>query len=284
MSYDLYIDVLFLINFFMDVLLLSILKKVMNRKTSMGRLAAAGVFGSVWSCVLSVWPYMPWWLERLFTWGIIGSLMVKTAFPIRGSRELFKMVGALYLTATALGGVMYALDVHTNAGFYVRRLLAGESTEAMPLFLWTFLLAGGYFGVKYMMMSTWKIRKETNNFYQVTLFYKGKTETVTAFLDTGNRLKEPVTKRPVHILTYEEGMKICGKVPSFIYVPFSSIGTKMGLLPGVFLDSMTVEKDGETMVVEKPLVAIVRQPLSPNGDYQMLLNENMNGNSSELLK
>ncbi|RGY96922.1 sigma-E processing peptidase SpoIIGA [Clostridium sp. AM58-1XD] len=276
MTYDLYIDVLFLINFLMDFLLLNILKSVMNLRTSYWKLAAAGVFGAVWVCVLSIWPYIPWWAERFLTWAVIGCLMVKIAFPIRNTRELLKMVAALYLTATALGGVLYALDIHTNAVFYIRRLLAGESAEAMPLFLWTFLIAGGYFGVRYMMMSTWKIRREKNNFYQVTLCYRGKEETVTAYLDTGNRLREPVTKTPVHILTYEEGIKICGKIPSFIYIPFSSIGTKMGMLPGIFMDSMTVEKDGETVTIEKPLVAIVKQPLSPDGTYQMLLNEKMN--------
>ena len=130
--------------------------------------------------------------------------------------------------------------------------------------------------MKYMMMSVWSVRKEKNNFYQVTLYYRGKQKKVTAFLDTGNRLKEPVTKRPVHILTYDEGRKICEKVPSFIYIPFSSIGTKMGMLPGIFLDSMTVEKDGRSVVIEKPLVAIVRQPLSPDNAYQMLLNEMIN--------
>lgn len=276
MEYDIYIDVLFLINFLMDFLLLEMLKRILDLKAHMGRIVAAAVFGSVWICALSIWPYIPWLLERVITWAVIGSLMVKIAFSIKTVRELTKTTGALYLTATALGGAMYALDIHTNTGFYIRRLLAGETTEAMPLFFWTFLLAGGYFLVKYMMMSVWSVRKEKNNFYQVTLYYRGKQKKVTAFLDTGNRLKEPVTKRPVHILTYDEGRKICEKVPSFIYIPFSSIGTKMGMLPGIFLDSMTVEKDGRSVVIEKPLVAIVRQPLSPDNAYQMLLNEMIN--------
>ncbi|MEY8338782.1 sigma-E processing peptidase SpoIIGA [Lachnospiraceae bacterium 62-35] len=275
MTYDLYIDVLFLINFLLDFLLLNILKKVMHIRTSFWKLAAAGVFGAVWVCVLSVWPWLPWWVERFLTWAVVGCLMVKIAFPVKGMKELVKTAAALYLTATALGGFLYALDCRTNAVFYIRRLLAGDSTEAMPLFLWTFFIAGAYFAVRYMMMSAWKMKREKNHFYEVTLCYRGKEAKVTAFLDTGNRLKEPATKNPVHILTYEEGIKICEKVPSFIYIPFSSIGTKMGMLPGIFMDSMVVEKDGKAVIVEKPLVAIVRQQLSPDGSYQMLLNETM---------
>ena len=273
MEYEIDMDVLFFINVLMDLLLLNILNRIMDHKVHIGRLTAAAVVGSVWSCALAIWPYIPWILERFVTWAVIGSLMVKIAFPIRNCRELLKNVAALYLAAAALGGVMYALDVHTNTGFYIRRLLAGETTEAMPLFFWTFLLAGGYFGVRYLLAAVWSARKERDPFYRVTLCYQGKEETVTAFLDTGNRLKEPVTKRPVHILTYEEGIKLCETVPSFIYIPFSSIGMKNGMLPGIFLDSMTVEKDGKAMVVEKPLIAIVREPLSPDNAYQMLLNE-----------
>ena len=235
-------------------------------------------------CVLGFGlPYtglvFPVWVYGLIL-GLLFLMSVPSAIYIflcrdyqRVCRELLKNVAALYLAAAALGGVMYALDVHTNTGFYIRRLLAGETTEAMPLFFWTFLLAGGYFGVRYLLAAVWSAKKERDPFYRVTLCYQGKEGTVTAFLDTGNRLKEPVTKRPVHILTYEEGIKLCETVPSFIYIPFSSIGMKNGMLPGIFLDSMTVEKDGKAMVVEKPLIAIVREPLSPDNAYQMLLNE-----------
>ena len=194
-----------LLNNLLLLLLLNILNRIMDHKVHIGRLTAAAVVGSVWSCALAIWPYIPWILERFVTWAVIGSLMVKIAFPIRNCRELLKNVAALYLAAAALGGVMYALDVHTNTGFYIRRLLAGETTEAMPLFFWTFLLAGGYFGVRYLLAAVWSAKKERDPFYRVTLCYQGKEETVTAFLD-GYYEKHPLDNSYEGILARRSGL------------------------------------------------------------------------------
>lgn len=270
-----YIDVLFFINFLMDFLILLIMRKVMNLKSTKLKITAAAAAGSVWACAISLWPVVPWWAERLFTMMCVSGLMIQIAFSLKGLIRILKAVGAMNLTAAALCGIFYALDTQINAGYYLGELVSGNFSHAISAVPWLFFALGAYFAVKYLMLLLGETRRERNHYYHVTLHHEGKEITVTALLDTGNHLREPVTRRPVHVLTGEAGKMICGKVSSVIYIPFQAVGTKGGILPGIFMDFMDIERDGAVTRVEKPLIAIATEPLSPNGSYQMLLNEDL---------
>ena len=46
-----------------------------------------------------------------------------------------------------------------------------------------------------------------------------------------------------------------------------------GLLPAVTLDEIKVEQQGNCYTLTRPLVAVVKQPLSPKGEYEVLIQE-----------
>ncbi len=54
MAYDLYIDVLFLMNFLMDTLLLWTLRKILKYRGSPLRLFSGGLVGALWACAAAV--------------------------------------------------------------------------------------------------------------------------------------------------------------------------------------------------------------------------------------
>ena len=56
-----------------------------------------------------------------------------------------------------------------------------------------------------------------------------------------------------------------------VYVPYQSVGTSRGILPAVFIDRMEIEQEGGRYSLEKPLIAITKQELSPSGEYQILI-------------
>ena len=89
----------------------------------------------------------------------------------------------------------------------------------------------------------------------------GETETA-ALLDTGNRLVSPDGGRPVHVLEYEVCREICERVDGVIYIPYSCVGRQRGVIPGITLDWMEIIRGEERTKVNRPLVGIVRQPLS----------------------
>lgn len=273
MTYDLYVDVLFLVNFVMDFLLLTVLSKVMKLKGTVIRRVLSGMLGAGWAVFVVVWPVMPRVLEGMITYVLISGLMVKTAYRLKGMRDIGRAVLGLYLTAVTVGGMMYALYQHTKAGYYIEQVIRGNVAEAMPAYILILLMTGGFFGTKYLWLQMLDIKRKMNNIFLVTLYYRGKTEVVSALMDTGNHLYEPVTHKPVHVITYEACRQLCESVPAVVYIPFQSVGTKKGMMPGIYLDSMEVEQNGQLTTVQKPLVAICRQSLSPSGEYQMLLHE-----------
>ena len=59
MAYDLYIDVLFLMNFLMDTLLLWTLRKILKYRGSPLRLFSGGLVGALWACAAALCPGMP---------------------------------------------------------------------------------------------------------------------------------------------------------------------------------------------------------------------------------
>lgn len=275
MTYNLYIDVVFFINFVMDYLLLCILRIILKEKTTWLRMAAGSGAGALWACVVTVWPVLPRALEGLVTYTVISILMIKLSFQIKGAREVIKAVLGLYLSAVTLGGGIYALYQHTRAGYYVEQLIRGGGMDSASAAILLLCAAGVYTGLSGIWLVISEVRQRQSHIYSVTLSYQGRTETVSALLDTGNHLYEPVTHKPVHIVTAEVLEQLCEQVTAIIYIPYHAIGTEEGMLPGVFLDSMMVGQGEKKITITKPLVAISKQPLSPGGEYQMLLNEDL---------
>lgn len=94
----------------------------------------------------------------------------------------------------------------------------------------------------------------------------------SGLIDTGNRLKEPVSGRPVHVAVREVIEAISPRIQGVTYIPYRSVGGE-GLLPAVTLDEIKVEQQGNCYTLARPLVAVVKQPLSPKGEYEVLIQE-----------
>lgn len=272
-TYDLYIDIFFFINAVLDYLVLSMTGKVMRYRADRWRRALAAVLGAAWAVIYAVFPAMPAWIAVPVTYAAVSSLMVMAAFGLRKPKEIGKAVACLYVVTALMAGVMGALYQHTMAGYYLEQTLRGNYREAIPFYQLLLLAAAAYFGLKYALGFVLAARKKDSHFYQVTMYYRGKKKTVTALLDTGNRLYEPVTHRPVHVVTYESLKDLCESVTSVIYIPFNSVGKKEGVMPGIFLDEMEIRQGDVVKMIDKPLVAVCRRPLSAAGEYQMLLHE-----------
>lgn len=272
-TYDLYLDVLFVINFIMDYLVLSITASGFSYGSLRRQRVLAAGFGALWAAVAAVFPGMPSWIEIPVTFLAVPGLMVWIAFGVKEPKEIIKAAAGLYAVTAVTAGGMEALYRHTAAGWYLEQLLLGEKTAAMPLGILFLLAAGTYFGLRGVMARLRVFWEERSHFYEVTIHYRGKEKKITAFLDSGNRLFEPISRRPVHVVTYEAVKGVCSGVSRVIYIPYGSVGKEQGVLPGIFLDKMEIRQGSRVKVVEEPLVAVVKQPLSQDGRYQMLLHE-----------
>lgn len=280
MVYTVYIDVVFAVNTIIDMVVLTILNRVLSYRTTKGRLLGGAVIGGVWSCVVSVCPGLPPLAAGFGTYVAVSSLMAVAAYDLKSMKEIVKSVAGIYLVSVVMGGIMLVIYEHTRAGYYAARILKGGTAGGLPATAWLFMIAGasaGCYGFSGGIKRLIQSMAQRKDLCIVTLRYGEREEKVTGLIDTGNRLREPATGRPVHVATEALCRRLCPVVKGVVYVPYQSVGTQNGVLPAVFLDRMEIEQEGGSYTVEKPLVAITKQPLSPSGEYQILIQKTDEG-------
>ena len=84
---NLYIDVLFLTNFAMDFLVLSIVRRGMKYRLIWWRMILGAILGAAWAVFAAAFPFLPLWLEMVITYLAVSTLMVMTAFDVKRPRK-----------------------------------------------------------------------------------------------------------------------------------------------------------------------------------------------------
>lgn len=158
-------------------------------------------------------------------------------------------------------------------------LLFGGTVEAVI----TMLPLGASAGIiaAYMMIQAGltqitRCRRKAEEEMEVQLLQGGVELTVRALVDTGNRLREPVTGRPVSILDAAVAKKLLGsgweKEKGFLLIPYHSIGKEHGWMKGVTIDRMKLITAGGYLEVTRPILAISDGRISAGDVYQVILN------------
>lgn len=209
----LYIDLIFFLNFGFDFCLLYAVRKILKRNVKLYRLLLAAFFGGGSVFVL----FLPMNTFFLFLFKIALSIgMVLLAFSFKTLRYFFKNMCYLYLVSIVLGGALYFLNVQLSYKqegilFYHNGLSINVILLLMitPFILYTYSKEMKAYKAKY------------SELYELEIFLKNKQELkLTAFLDTGNRLKDPYLHRPVIIV--DEKIQVKGDKE--VLVPFHTIG------------------------------------------------------------
>lgn len=250
----LYLDVYFLMNLLMDFLLLELAGHFLNRKGDARRClsaAAAAAGGTAIAAVLG-WNYL--W-QRCAIGTAEAFLMARIAFGRGSAKEQLMRTLTLFLSGLLLGG---GLELAVSCQPKVGTVLPGGV-------LLTMLIRAAFSWLR-------QYRNRQALYCRVHLEHCGRSTEVSAMLDTGNRLYEPYSHQPVHVITQEPVKQICSTVSELIYIPYSSVGRECGVLPAIRIDRMTVQRENEEPVAyDHPWLAISPHPLSPARRYEMLL-------------
>ena len=119
-----------------------------------------------------------------------------------------------------------------------------------------------------------------------------KKETyIKAIIDTGNFLKDPISRLPV-VVVQKNSLK--DLIPQYILdnlekiisgdninlgeyiskiriIPFTSLGKENGILLGIKADKILIDREEKIMVIDDVIVAIYNGILSKTGKYQALI-------------
>ncbi|MGE5484959.1 MAG: sigma-E processing peptidase SpoIIGA [Ignavibacteriales bacterium] len=279
-----YGDILFLVNFVMNSLILWGTSRFAGASVHRARLALAAALGSAYS-LMAAWLDLPV-LESIPVKAIVAAGMVGMAFRPRGSGQLIRLTGYfLSMSFLAAGATMavWAASWGPRGWVYPLRWWALAVAVALAV--------AGSAALSRHLRSRRCLGPACMN---VEIAFGGLKTGLTAFVDTGNRLEDPVTGEPVLVAEYDAVKGIippgvrqaiaagdliavagapCSSFASRIRVlPFSTLGEARGLMVGFRPDSVVVECDGRRYSRSGTVVAVCRGPLSPEGSYQALLN------------
>lgn len=256
-----YIDSIFLLNLVMDLYLLTLTNKVLGKTATYTRIFAGSVIGALGYCIVLCLPGIAYMLKVLFGMFPIGALMIKISCRTKGIKELIRGEGYLFTFSFLLGGFIIFLKSKIS--------LLHMQSDSMAA------VAGmGFVGfvICRKLIWVWEKKKRTH-FCQVWIPGDTGRVEVTALIDTGNGLIEPVSRKPVAILEEEEWekLRIWMKPEKFKIIPYHSIGKANGMLEGYEVDTVEVKGQNGEKRFDKVIIAVFKGKISKKGGYQMIL-------------
>lgn len=273
MQYTVYVDVLFLVNWVMDYVLLWAVCAVMGLQRKKVRLGLAAALGAGWVCVIAVFS-LPYLIKEGVTWLGISSLMIWIACRPRKLSDFLNRICVLYLVAFLAGGGLNLIYFHTSAGVYLKQVVLGiqrVNSSGVGVILGSIAMI---LTVTKLLDTMEKQKKRRKNRYVAELYFGERRVLVDGFIDTGNRLKEPITGKIVHILQEDVAASLMSaeNKPMSFLVPYHAVGTESGLLTAIRIDRMElVAEDESRTVIMRPLFGLYQGKLSSNDEYQLIL-------------
>lgn len=269
MYYELYIDTFFLVNFMMDYILLSLVRRMLRCHAARGSILAGAALGALCTCMIVIIPGMNVFIKFILFHTVTTIVMIKIGLRIRWDKTFLRAYLLLYISGFLAGGVMGCLRQYLREGSLFFALAAAGYYASLGIWRLLAYLAGR------------NVRR-----LRVRLSRRGRECEAQALVDTGNRLRDPVTGKPVSIISPEVaaalGIDLAGKGAAgeeeeagkgFWYIPYHSIGKPEGVMPAVALDAAQVlETPG--LYIERPVVAVCEEYLTAD-EYEMLVNPDL---------
>lgn len=230
-----YLDILFLINFFFDFLLLLVVSILLKRNIKFRRLLLGGFMGGLSIFILFIKVNS----IQLFTIKfLISCIMIIVTFSFKNIHYTLKNISYLYLVSIILGGALYFINVQFS---YKQEGLVFYHNGLSPNLIVMLILSPFILG--YYIYQHKALKQSYSLHYKVDVYLKNHTELkLNGFLDTGNQLYDPYLHRPIIILN--KGILKNSMLGEYILVEVSTINNK-SFIKCIEVDKVCIEGVGE---------------------------------------
>lgn len=310
MYLEVYPDIIFILNFIIDFILLFLLKKVNRKKSKIIKLVAAAAAGSVFAVLISIYPMIPV-IVRFIVMNILAAFfMIRIAFGPMKLPELIKQVVVLYIITFFVGGMLNSLYYYTDVREKLievgNSLVFSNLSPAYILILILCLIPITYLGLWFYR---W-YQSEKKDLYDVELYFKENHVHAKGLMDSGNCMYDPVFKKPVMVMENSLAIDLlpgplCEAIKAakqsiegnetdkntlsigstlsieselalkLRFIPYQSIGKPKGIMLGVILDKVLIDTGKETICNERVTAAICDNHLSTKDDYHVILHKEL---------
>ncbi len=296
MKLEVYIDLVFGVNLIMDYLLLVMMQKLIKKNSKTGRKILAAILGGLGACFSIMVPVFRSGIIMMLFGVLLAGCMLKIAFSYDTMKALARDILVYYAITFLVGGILNYLYYYTSAGYYITEFMKMLPSRSLNFFylICFFAIAGGFIHLVKRVFIQMKGTREL--FYNVELVFGEKKIICKGFLDTGNHLREPVSRRPVVIADFDgisdilpdelidyakdfmsdaKHKDIDRYAVKIKWIPYHAVGTEEGILPGIVFDEVNVLK--EDSVVHNPniTVAVYQGKLTVDNSYHIILHEEL---------
>lgn len=226
---NVYLDLVFLINFMFDLLLLLVTGIECRCFPKKRYLILGSLFGSVTTFFLLIKiNNLMLFLFKI----IISMLMILITFKVRNKKQFMMLIKSLYGNSIILGGLIYFLN--NQISFKNIGIVFIEDKTLLNIIV--ILISSPIIFYIYSKKNKEDVKKK-NLLHRVVIKYKNKEFDMLGYLDTGNDIKDPYKKRSV-ILIYDKKLNI--KIEDALLIPFKSVGGS-GLLRCIEPDEIIID-------------------------------------------
>lgn len=197
-----YGDVLFLVNFSIDFLVLFAAGWFLRIKRRPFRLVLAALIGGIYG-VMILLPALSWWWTLVVHFLMAFCLCVIAYAPV-GGRMLLSLFLSFFGAALLLGGILTAFYSFLSTFFEVSSTNVVNSEKKAEMFL----LYAAVSALLLFACGRILSRKRSKREIMVEIWVGDKAVTVCALVDSGNLLADPLTGKPVILLREQEALAV----------------------------------------------------------------------------
>lgn len=303
MYLEIYPDVVFLINLFINIGLIYLVKKVNKKNSSKLRIVLASAIGALGAAIISIFPWINSLVSFLLLNVVSSLLMLVIAFGRLRPADMIKQWIVLYLITYFVGGFMNSIYYHTNFRLLMINISNGYIFSNISA-LYAIITASAIFVVSLFILWIFNIYQLHKPLvYDVELFLEDRHMKTRGLMDTGNCLYDPIYRRPVMImekslidkllssqimkdmemaLSYIDGksdvmtsIDYKDRAFRFSFIPYRSVG-KTGMLLGIRLDKVMIHTENESICNENVIAAICENKLTDGREnYHVILHKEL---------
>ncbi len=284
-----YIDIILLENLCMNYIILMATGMVSKSHINQIRILVSSLIGGIYAVIsmLSILNASITLVLKI----LLSISMVYIAFNPKNFKQIFKELVIFYLVSFAFGGCAFYLlyfikpqEILMKNGIYI-------GTYPLKIALMGGILGFAVVNIAFKLIKGKLSKKDI--FCNIEVKFNGKSAKMKALIDTGNLLKDPLSKMSVIVVEAEKIEEIIPKeiikkitlilgggkdenleeeyISKFRIIPFSSLGNQNGLLLGFIADNVIISSDEYEKNIPKVIIGIYENSLTKNKLYSALV-------------
>lgn len=296
---EIYIDVLLLENLVINYLILYTTAKFSRLKTSTLRLFAGAIIGALYVVFIILQPGIKVYYTT-FAKILLSFFIVAVTFSPRKVLPFLKTLVLFYASTFIFAGAAMAfLFLNQQGGFVKNGIVYVFGDKKWSPIFFSVITVGIIVKIVIEVIQSRYISDKL--LIPVKIAFDNRSIDLSALLDTGNSLKDPLTNIPVMVVEFkaleellpteirsifensrEDDLNCVTATIStsrwfsrFRLIPFSSLGKENGMLIGFKPDFIEVGEDEEKRDIKNVIVGIYNRSLSRNEKYRALLSPDL---------